>query len=150
MALTQDMGQVIQIPENPSRKMLSMSSLRQKFLDMEATQSKKNTPSRIRTRCLKIGLKREIFLTSLSLINAIEYANKERKWNAGIHLFWSFIHLWGRYLQPKLHLNFVSENNNLLMQTDLFLNIFAKFIVIAVLRMSNRICRLFQAALCNC
>ena len=101
MALTQDMGQVIQIPENPSRKMLSISSLRKKFLDMEATQSKKNTPSRIRTRCLKIGLKREISLTSLSLINVTEYANKERKWSAGIHSFWSFIHLWERYLQPK-------------------------------------------------
>ena len=149
MALTQDMGQVIQIPENPSRKMLSMSSLRQKFLDMEATQSKKNTPSRIRTRCLKIGLKREIFRTSPSLINAIEYANKERKWSAGIHSFWSFIHQWERYLQPKVHLNFVIKNI-LLIQTDLFLNIYAKFIAIAVLRLSNGRCRLFQAALRNC
>ena len=65
---------------------------------MEAIKSKKNTPNRVRTRYSKIGLKREIFLTSLSLINVIEYANKERKWNAGIHSFWSFIHLWERYL----------------------------------------------------
>ena len=149
MALTQDSGQIIQIPENQVSKRLSISSLRKKSLDTEAIQSKKNTPNRIRTRCLKIGLKREIFRTSLSLINVIEYANKERKWSAGIHSFWSFIHQWERYLQPKVHLHCVIKNI-LLIQTDLFLNIVAQFIVIAVLRLSNGRCRLFQAALRNC
>ena len=49
----------------------------------------------------------------------------------------------GKVSIAKIHLNFVIENNNVLIQTDLFLNIFAKFIDIAVLRLSNGRCRLF-------